>query len=106
MLQGEQWSGGGSPVRDGRLGESAADDPPYQIARRSLVDGSGGYLSAVPEHRDAIRDTKDFIQSVCDIENPDAALPETLQLVEQEIDLAGRQRGSRLVENEKITSSG
>ncbi len=91
---------------DGRFGKCAADNPRHEIARRGLADCAGCYLPAVPEHRHAVRDAEDFIQPVCDIKKPDTTGPEPLQLVEQQIDIAGRQRGSRLVEDEKITAKG
>ena len=92
---------------DAAVAKSVAASAPPTIhstssALRRLGDRPVRDTAAVAQHRHAVGDPEHLVEPVGDVEQPDAARLQAQQLVEQQVDVGGRQRRGRLVEHQEV----
>ena len=84
--------------------EEVADVPTDHLADEKLAIGlgreAGGDVPAVVEHGDSVGDAEHLVEPVADEQHGDATAAQPVHLVEQSVDLMGRQRGGRLVHDQ------
>ena len=80
--------------------DRAADHHLDHPLARERLDRLGADVRAVAHHRDAIRDLKDLVQAVADVDDADALRLQLADDREQAVDFLQRQRGARFVHHD------
>ena len=84
--------------------EEVVDVPADHLTDKQLVarlgGEPGGDVPAVAEHGDPIGDAEHLVETVADEQHGDAPVAQPAHLVEQAVDLVGRQRRRRLVHDQ------
>ena len=73
----------------------------HQLRHRDLADAAGGHVAPVAQHGHAMADARDLLHAVGDVDDGHAPSGEPLDGGEELRDLAGGQRGGRLVHDDE-----